>query len=112
MIQRPDGKPYRPRKLVACAVTDDDDMLCGVMVLGTHDPGRAQPLADSYAVWQLGSRHVAVDPVTGWWRDGFESGRRCWVADEVHGRAGVWFREIVEAFAPVLAAMAGEDEHP
>ena len=28
MIQRPDGKHYRPRKLAAYAVTDDDDMLC------------------------------------------------------------------------------------
>ena len=46
VIQRPDGKPYRPRKLAAYAVTDPDDMLSGVMVLGTHDPGRAQPLAD------------------------------------------------------------------
>ena len=96
VIQRPDGKPYRPRKLAAYAVTDDGDMLAGVMVLGTHDPGRAQPLADGYAVWQLGSGHVAVDPVTGWWRDGFGYGHRCWVTDEVRGRAGVWFREIVE----------------
>ena len=96
VIERPDGKPYRPRKLAAYAVTDPDDMLSGVMVLGTHDPGRAQPLADGYATWQLGSGHTAVDPVTGWWRDGFECGRRRWVADEVHGRAGVLFREIVE----------------
>jgi hypothetical protein len=96
VIERPNGKPYRPRRITANAVTDEDELLAGVMVLGTHDPGRAQPLADGYAVWRLGSGHVAVDPVTGWWRNGYSSGRLCWVTDEEHGRAGVWFREVVE----------------
>ena len=96
VIERPNGKPYRPRRVTANAVTDEDDLLSGVIVLGTHDPGRAQPLADGYAVWQLGSGHVAADPVTGWWRNGYSSGCLCWISDEEHGRAGVWFREIVE----------------
>lgn len=96
-ISRPNGKPYRPRELVACAVTDTAyDELAGVVVLGTHDPGTAQALADNYVQWQLGSRHRAVDPVLVWWRDGFSGGSRAWVTDEIHGRAGVWFREIVE----------------
>ena len=95
-ITRPNGKTYRPRKLTANAVTDDDDLLSGVLVLGTHEPGRAQPLADDYAVWQLGPDSRAVNPVTGWWRNGYSSGRLCWISDEEHGRAGVWFREIVE----------------
>jgi hypothetical protein len=46
---------------------------------------------------QLGRGHVAVSPVTVWWRDGFTSGRRGWVTDEKHGRAGIWYQEIVEA---------------
>jgi hypothetical protein len=96
VITRPNGKPYRPRKVIAAAVTDDGDMLCGVMVLGTHDYHRAKPMADDYAAWQLGRRYVATDWVTGWWRDGFEGDRRCWVDDPEHGRAGVWFREIAE----------------
>jgi hypothetical protein len=100
-VTRPDGRIYRSRKLIAAAVTDPDDgdMLCGVMVLGTHDCHRAKPMADDYAAWQLGRGYVAVDWVTGWWRDGFQNGRRCWVADEQHGRAGVWFREIAEGSA-------------
>ena len=95
-ITRPDGRVYRSRKVTANAVIDEDEFVCGVMVLGTHDYHRAKPLADGYAVWQLGSGHVATDWVTGWWRDGFEYGCRRWIADEEHGRAGVWFREIVE----------------
>jgi hypothetical protein len=100
-IQRPDGSLYRPRTISANAIVDEDEILCGVMVLGTHDVLRAQPLADQYAVWQLGSGYTAAGPLTGWWRDGFEGGRRCWVTDERRGRAGVWFREVVER-TPVI----------
>ncbi len=95
-IPRPDGTPCRPRKLSAHAVTGDGDILTGVVVFGTHDPGRAQPLADDYAAWQLGSGHVAADPVPVWWRDGFDCGGRSWVTDEARGRPGTWFREIIE----------------
>lgn len=97
VLTRPDGRLYRPRKLAAHAVTDPDDgdTLTGV-VLGTHDPAKAQEPADAYARWQLGSRHVAVSPVAVWWRDGFAYGRRGWIEDEVTGRAGVWYQEITE----------------
>lgn len=96
VITRPDGRPYRPRTITAHAVTDDDGVLTGVMVLGTHDPGRALPLADRYVAWQFDAGYTAAGPVTGWWRDGFDGGQRCWVTDEVRGRAGVWFREVAE----------------
>jgi hypothetical protein len=95
-VTRPDGRIYRPRRIVACAVTDEDELLSGVVVLGTHDTVRAQPLADEYAAWQLGTGHVAAEPETGWFREGFRSGRREWVRDEDKGRAGVYFREITE----------------
>lgn len=95
-VTRPDGRVYRSRKVTANAVSDDCDDITGVMVLGTHDTGRAQKLADEYVAWQVDNGQVAVGPVAGWWRDGFEGGRRTWVADEKHGRAGIWFREIVE----------------
>ena len=117
-VTRPDGRIYKSRKVVAHAVVDDDELLSGVMVLGTHDIGRVQELADSYAVWQLGKGHVAVEPQTGWWRDGFECGRRRWVRDPEAGRAGVWFREIVERIPaglmpaePVPAAFLHGGDH-
>jgi hypothetical protein len=94
-IQRPDGRLYHPRKITACAVTEDDFVI-GVVVFGTHDEARAQPLADQYAAWQNGSGAVARRPELVWWRDGYESGHRRWVTDEGKGRAGVWFREITE----------------
>lgn len=97
VIPRPDGRLYRPRKVIARAIADEDQELCGVMVLGTHDVPRARVLAGEYAAWQLGSGYASADPVPGWYRDGFECGRRCWVTDEHHGRAGVWFRKIAEA---------------
>lgn len=95
-VTRPDGRLYRPRNLTANAVVDDDEILTAVVVLGTHDVARAQKLADGYAAWQLGRGHVAVDPVPGWWRDGWSYGHRVWLDDPVRGRAGVWFGEIVE----------------
>jgi hypothetical protein len=104
VLTRPDGRLYRPRKVTGYAVNDDDEIVCGIMILGTHDAGRAQPLADKCAVMWAGNGFVATCPVTGWWRDGFQGGRRCWVDDPVQGRAGVWFREITEQSLPVLTA--------
>lgn len=95
-IIRPNGKPYRPRRVVAHEIGDEDEITCGVLVLGTHDQTRAQALADQLAQQVAGNGFVAADPYSGWYRDGFEMGRRQWVTDEVRGRAGVWFREIVE----------------
>jgi hypothetical protein len=94
VITRPNGKPYRSRRVTAQAIGEEDE---GVLVLGTHDLARAQALADQTAKRIAGSGYVAADPWRGWWRDGFENGRRSWVTDEVRGRAGVLFREIVEA---------------
>ena len=109
-IARPDGRVYRPRKVTANAVVDGDDLLTAVIVLGTHDVGRAQPLADSYAAWQLGNGYRAVDPLAGWWRDGFYCGHRAWITDPVKGRAGVWFREIVESnWSPASEPAATEE---
>lgn len=95
-IIRPNGKPYRPRRLSAHAVVANEDELTGIIIFGTHDPGAAQPLADRYVTRWLEDDYCAVDPVVGWWRDGFGGGSRVWVADDVRGRAGVWFREIAE----------------
>jgi hypothetical protein len=92
-IQRPNGKPYRPRRVFAQAVGEEDE---GVLVLGTHDMARAQVLADKVARYIAGNGFVAAGPETGWWRDGFECGQRRWVSDEEHGRAGVLFRDMVE----------------
>jgi hypothetical protein len=104
MITRPNGKPYRPRKVIAAAVCDEDESLAGVIVLGTHDLAVAQTLADRYAAWQLGSGTVAADPLLGWYRDGLVNGQRCWITDEARGRAGIWFRSIAECADPSLAA--------
>jgi hypothetical protein len=97
-IQRPNGQPYQPRKVIAFGVYGADECPAGVVVLGTHDVTRAQPLALSLVQhYLLDSGYVPVDPAQVWWRDGFEGGSRRWVTDPERGRAGVWFREIVEA---------------
>jgi hypothetical protein len=95
-IKRPDGRTYHPRKLTAHALSGEDDFLSGVVVFGTHDPGQALPLAAEYVTWQLGKGYAPAGPRAVWWRDGFESGRRCWLDDDKAGRAGVWFCEITE----------------
>jgi hypothetical protein len=96
-IARPDGRIYQPRKVVAHAVIDGDELLEGVVVFGTHDPDRALPLASEYVAWQIDSGYAPADPEPVWWRDGYASGHRTWMRDEKTGRAGVWFRKIVEA---------------
>jgi hypothetical protein len=101
-IARQDGRIYQPRKIVAEAVSGEDEILTGVMVLGTHDPERALPLAADYIRWQLGRGYRPVYKGGGWWRDGFEGGRRVWLTDERRGRAGVWFG--IEEGDPQLAA--------
>ena len=97
VITRPNGRPYRPRKVVAREVADAEEMTSGVMVLGTHDIERARKLADKCAAAWVDGGYVAAEPEAGWFREGYEYGRPMWLRDEVHGRAGVWFREIVEA---------------
>jgi hypothetical protein len=96
VITRPNGKPYRPRKIMAYPVADADDMASGVMVLGTHDVERARKLADRCAAAWVDGGYVAAEPQTGWFREGYEAGRPMWLRDEKRGRAGVYFREIVE----------------
>ena len=97
VIMRPNGKPYRPRKVIGWPVADADEMTSGVMVLGTHDIERARKLADDCAAAWVDGGYIAAEPETGWFREGYEHGRPMWLRDEVRGRAGVWFREIVEA---------------
>ena len=94
-VMRPYGGFYRPRKLVAEQV-DEDDEFTSVLVFGTHNPDVARPLADALAMRTAGSTFRALDPVTGWWRDGFTGGRRGWVSDEETGRAAVMFQKIAE----------------
>jgi hypothetical protein len=94
-VQRPDGNWYVPRKLAAERV-DEDDEFSGVIVFGTHNPAVAQPLADELAAREAGDGYRAVYSGGGWWRDGFEHGRRSWIADEISGRAAVLFGHITE----------------
>jgi hypothetical protein len=97
---------------VADVVTDEDEFVTGIVVFGTHDPQRAQALADRHAGWHAPDGGiVAASPERVWWRDGFESGRRCWIADEVKGRAAVWFREFAEYQAPVADAAEAQRTH-
>lgn len=96
-VTRPNGKLYRPRKVTGHAVANEDDEVTAIIVLGTHDITRAQALANQCAAAWVDGGYVAVDPITGWFRNGYEYGCRAWVDDPGHGRAGVWFRKIVEA---------------
>jgi hypothetical protein len=70
-VTRPNGKQYRPRKVVAWRWENDDASPvlegCGAVVLGTHDPE------------------------VNWFRLGYQGGELAWVRDAVKGRAGVMF---------------------
>lgn len=92
VIERPNGKPYRPRNagLRARAWENPDDD-CGVVVLGTLDPDRARSFAEEMCAHWF-DLPVAVDPVPGWYREGFHYGERRWTQDEERGAPGVMFR--------------------
>lgn len=87
-ILRPNGKSYRPRKVVAHA-WENDDWPVGVVIIGTHDLERAGKFAEEMCQYWYGLH--ATKPSVDWFRDGFESGKRVWVRDPNHGRAGVMF---------------------
>lgn len=103
-IRRPDGRPYRPKKVVARPWYEDCagvGLSCGVVVLGTHDVGRARELAeDCCARWYDLPR--AVWPEVGWYRLGYSGarGEQSWVDDPVRGRAGVLFQASGESEEP------------
>lgn len=87
-IVRPNGQPYRPRKVVVESWENDGED-CGCIVLGTHDIERAQPLADEACEAWHGM--PATRPELGWWRLGYQYGELRWSNDPVKGRAGVYF---------------------
>ena len=100
-ITRPDGKLYRPRKVIAYVLGDEDECPVGVVVFGTHDFERAVPLAADLVRQAWGAGYELGDgPLAVWWKDTYQYGRRIWEDDKEHGRAGVWFPEIVEATMP------------
>jgi hypothetical protein len=87
-ITRPNGKIYRPRKVVCHSWENDPGFEEGVVILGTHDVEACRAFAtEMVQYWIKGE--VADNPRVGWFRDGFESGRRMWVDDPVRGAAGV-----------------------
>ena len=90
-IERPNGKLYRPFKVVAHAWENDDGQGSGAVVLGTQDIERARALAtEAVQLWFDGD-FVAVHPIVGWFRLGWNYGELTWIRDPVRGRAGVQF---------------------
>ena len=92
-VARPDGRIYRPRKIVACRWDNDgyNDMDCGVVVLGTHNVEAAAEEADRCVKYFFDNDLVAGSPIIGWYRDGYNEQGPAWICDDVKGRAGVMF---------------------
>lgn len=98
MITRPNGKAYRPRKVVVHPWdnTERDPFhgQCGVYVFGTHDIAASQAMADEAVKYYHDNSMVAGDPQLVWVRDAMENGERVWIHDAVRGRAAVmWVAE-------------------
>lgn len=91
---RPNGKTYRPRRarLVAKPWGDIGDVDGhGVIVFGTLIPDAAREFAETAMAHYSGENVKAVNPIPGWWRDGYVNGRPTWIEDDVRGRPGVYF---------------------
>jgi hypothetical protein len=94
-IERPDGRVYRPRKIVALswdneeAYGQDDDY--GVFVFGTHEVERALPLAREAIAHFFDSSLVPVKPERRWVRLGYQNGEQAYLDDPVRGRAAIQF---------------------
>ncbi len=92
-VTRPNGKPYRPRKIVTRRWENvggyDED--CGAVVLGTHDIEAARQEADRAIKFWFDHDMVATKPEVSWFRLGYANGEPMWLRDEVKGRAGVMF---------------------
>jgi hypothetical protein len=92
-IVRPNGKPYRPRKIVTHPWENQDgDGDRGVVVLGTHDVEEARVLAAEACSHWFGSSY-AIEAAPGWYRLGYTGyrGELSWTYDPERGRAGVFF---------------------
>jgi hypothetical protein len=105
VILRPNGKPYRPRKIVAHPWNDDHSATgfdCGVYVLGTHDIEQAQTLAAEAVSHWFGCQY-AIHPTVGWYRLGYcaSAGELTWMFDLERGRAGVRFTATDDPFEGV-----------
>lgn len=92
VITRPNGKPYRPRRVVAETFLDMDEAVAGVVVFGTHNVVRARLLAEHLIRYETDTAITDCTVELVWWRDGFESGFRRFVDDADRGRAGVKFQ--------------------
>ena len=90
-IERPNGKPYRPRKISARVLSDEDGNDSSVLVTGTHDIGRALALAREVAHQYVGRDCEPSGPHQGWWRETIRRHEPYWEWDEVRGAAGVMF---------------------
>lgn len=90
MIMRPNGRLYRPRKIVAEIYTDyHNEEFGGVIVFGTHDIERARPLAEPIIHSEVGP--VDITEHLDWIHDGMSGGERRFMRDERRGRACVRF---------------------
>jgi hypothetical protein len=94
-IERPDGRLYRPRKIVA-AIWDNEEANgryddYGVFVFGTHDVERARPLAEQAIKHFFDADLVPTEPECRWVRLGYHNGEQAYIDDPVRGRAAVQF---------------------
>jgi hypothetical protein len=105
VIVRPNGKPYRPRKLEATSAWVDDE-LAAIYVFGFHDAAIARPWAEAL-VAELNSATVEVfgpgayihelaePPTLDWigtspgWDSESDRMTRCFKPDPDRGRAAV-----------------------
>lgn len=115
VITRPNGKAYRPRKIVAVPLGNEDESNA-VVVFGTHDiptaeahaeAALAEYLRDMGGYWTPGYTLALGEERLVWWRqvpDGTGDADQMlvrFVEDPVRGRAGVRFPYVeVEAAEP------------
>lgn len=107
-IKRPNGKLYRPRKIVA-EFFYEDEIEAGIWVFGTHDGSLSRKLAsDLLLTYDKGL--MATSAYTLWVSRVIRNGTVMYEQDDEHGRAAVCFPELAEVpYAPSFVWKEGQD---
>jgi hypothetical protein len=89
-VNRPDGRPYRPRTTALRAHAWENPDTCGLVITGTLNSQAAHDHACRAGAYWYGDG-TPTDPQPGWYRKAIQRGEPIWVIDDKRGMPGVYY---------------------